>query len=147
MLGLIPRPFYPHFIVINKLAFVLLAPNVMTFIAHIPYPVKKHVKTFSVEATDTNNNQVVQLSMAYRIFLILNELSFSMHLTNYLFVQYNFLSSRILFDTSIYAFVSMVFKLQFDLILIVTVVPKDHLFHAHDHHHFILFPHTFRGAG
>ena len=90
----------------SKLAFVLLAPNVLLFAANLPIAMKGHVKPM---AKDLNNNQSVQLSMAYRVFLILNEISFSMHLTNYLFVQFNFLTTRVLFDNSIYAFVSFPF--------------------------------------
>lgn len=146
MLGLIPKYFYPYFIVTAKLSFVILAPNVILFVAHLPMNAKKDEKSVDTNLnTDLNNNQVNELSVGYRIFLIINEISFSMHLTNYLFVQYNFLTSRVLMDNSISAFVSPCRYVYLWELIQHFSDSKSYLLAVHDHNPSRIVSHTYRG--
>ena len=94
---LIPFQYYPHYILFFKILFISACPLIITLASFAPFmqeeDSKEKSRSHPNESRDENNFSITQG---------LERLSFSMHLINYFYIKYDFLSSRTLMDMDAY---------------------------------------------
>lgn len=117
--NLIPEHYYPHYIIAVKVLFVfIVSPTILTSVAFSPPVVRKRIpvhddnnnnQTGDIRVRHDNNNNVSLDSTVkqdekaeYSFMKGLERLSLAMHLINYFFIKYDYLSSRMLMDVDGY---------------------------------------------
>lgn len=123
--GVVHEEIYPHFIVLFRVLFVLTAPLFLSIIPFSPIGVKNQES--EIQARNNNDLDFSQIKEKWTtsIFHGLSRLSFSMHMINYFYIKYDFMTSRVLIDIAPYDFFKRLF---YSIVYIVLLALVFHLF-------------------
>jgi hypothetical protein len=117
---LIPFEYYRYYIVSSRILFVLSTPIILTMASFAPTFVTEEIKSVVTKEEsvsqnsllDENRNEMMEKvdkksKERYRLSLLqgLERLALAMHLINYFYIKFEFLSSRILMDMDAYSLI------------------------------------------